>query len=146
MLVPEPPPPKPVKITIEMKSQEVTCPFCLYTANMTQFFIKLKGGKPSEKRFKCPDCGLIMRKKTLVVEMSVEEFAEWTFMMQQWDRIDFEKFRRRLKEMGISYQFWAAYKKAKETYTSESYEDHLMQQQTEEHEKYKRDHESQRNT
>ncbi len=78
-------------------------------------------------------------KKTLTEEMSTEEFAEWMLMMGQWDRVSFSKFRKRLKEMGISYQFWSAYKKAKETYTSESYEDHLKQEEKEDYDRYMAD-------
>lgn len=136
MLVPEPTPPK---IEITMKTQEVTCPFCLYTHYISKFYIRISHGKVSEKRFKCPDCGQVMMKKTLTQEMSTEEFAEWMLMMGQWDRVSFDKFRKRLKEMGISYQFWSAYKKAKETYTSESYEDHLKQEQKEDYDRYMAD-------
>lgn len=130
-------PAESVKSTVVMKSQEVTCPFCLYTDYISKFYIRLKHGKVSDKRFQCPDCTQIMQKDTLVKELSVEEYAEWMLMMNPWrKRVDFPKFKSRLKEMGISYQFWDAYNKAKqELGEAETYEDYVMRKQEEEHKK-----------
>jgi len=125
-------PPKP-EVKVEFTEQnKVTCPFCLYTDYISAFYIKLKHGKVSEKRFKCPDCGEIMRKATLTRKMTIEEFAEWIYATHQWDRIKFDKFRERLKEYGISYKFWTAYKQTKEQAEgAESYQDYLARKQRE---------------
>lgn len=101
------------KMEITYKDEPFTCPFCLYEAQITKFLIKLKSGRWSEKRFHCPDCGKIMNKQTLTREMTVEEFAEWVLDSMAWERISFNKFKTRLKEMGISWQFWEHYKKHK---------------------------------
>lgn len=91
----------------------------------------------SEKRFRCPDCGLIMRRNTLMNIKTVEEFAEWMFDTSPWKRVSWEKFRKRLQDMGISYQFWDAYKKykAKMSEGEESYADYVLRQQYEQYEK-----------
>lgn len=101
------------KVEIVYKAKQFTCPYCLYSTRITQFLIRLKHGNYSEKRFHCPDCGQIMNKETLTREQSIEEYAEWILDTNAWERISFNKFKKRLKEMGISYQFWAHYKKYK---------------------------------
>ena len=120
---------------VDFETKEYTCPFCLCTKPLYAFYIRIKKGY-SEKRFECPDCKQIVRRKTLFKVQSVEEFAEWMFDTFQWNRVSFDKFRQRLKEMGISYQFWNHYKKYKEELTSgktemEQYEEHLEEQQKE---------------
>jgi len=130
MLVPEPPTVK-VEIRDETLTSKLTCPFCLYTDYISKFYIKLKQGRVSEKRFKCPDCGTTMKRDTLTKPMTVEEFAEWIYTLNLWKRIDFSTFKRRLKEMGISHAFWTAYKKAKEENPRESYEEHMAEKQRE---------------
>ena len=123
------------KVEIEYKENKFTCPYCLYEGSITHFFIKLKSGRWSEKRFMCPDCGKIMNKQTLVREMTVEELAEWVLDTMAWERISFNKFKTRLKEMGISWQFWEHYKKHKKELMEEgetpSYEQYLEDQQKE---------------
>ena len=101
------------KVEIIYKAKEFSCPFCLYSAPITKFLIKLKHGNYSEKRFHCPDCGQIMNKQTLTRVQTIEEYAQWILDAGAWDRISFNKFKKRLKEMGISYQFWGHYKKCK---------------------------------
>jgi len=119
---------------VETFIEKINCPYCLYHDYATRFQIKNKSGKVSEKRFKCPDCGEVMQRKTLFKQMSVEEYAEWIFDTQAWERIRFEKFKVRLREMGIAYQFWEHYKKYKDERVgeTESYEDYLMRKQEEE--------------
>ena len=120
------------KVEITYKNEPLTCPFCLYEASISKFLIKLKSGRWSEKRFMCPDCGKIMNKATLVREMSVEEFAAWVLDAEAWSRVSFNKFTKRLKEMGISYQFWDAYNKHKaEMMEGETYEEAVDRQQKE---------------
>ena len=111
MLVPEPP---RTKTELKVIADKFTCPYCLYEASLSKFYMKLKSGLMSEKRFKCPDCNRVMNKQTLTRKLTVEEFAQWMLDSQAWERVSFDKFKTRLKEMGISYQFWTAYNKAKE--------------------------------
>lgn len=111
----------PKKITAEMKTEikllkkTFTCPFCLYNDSLHKFQVRIKKGY-SKKRFKCPDCGQVMQKKTLCKVMNVKEFANYivdNIGFGIWKRISFNKFKKRLKDMGHSYEFWEEYKKAK---------------------------------
>jgi len=122
---------------------KVMCPYCLYEDYSHKFYMKLAHGRTSEKRFQCPDCNQVMQKKTLYNSMSVEQFAEWMFDTLAWSRVSFTKFNNRLKEMGISYQFWKHYKEYKQEKTGgrtglDDYEEHLMQEQEEWMEEQKR--------
>ena len=119
---------------IDISTVKVTCPYCLYTDYIFRFYIKLKSGRYSEKRFKCPDCGEVMRRDTLTKRMTIEEYAEWVYEMGKyfWNKVDFSRFKNRLKEMGISREFWEAYKRAKAELETESYEEYLMRKQREE--------------
>ena len=131
ILTEEPPREETPAATVEILRRELTCPYCLYTDTVGKFTIRLKSGAPSQKRFKCPDCGEGMRRDTLFGEKSVEEFAEWLYDTQAWGRVSFNKFRQRLKDMGISYQFWNHYKKHKKEFAAESPDDYYMRQQQE---------------
>jgi len=138
MLVPEKTVPK-TTVTVEVDTT-VTCPFCLYTDDITRFMIRLKSGKHSEKRFQCPDCKQKMLKETLTKKMTVEEYAEWVHDLGGryfWSRCQFSKFKQRLKDLGISRQFWDAYRKLKEEKgETETYEEYLERKQREEMEEY----------
>ncbi|MBA7698386.1 hypothetical protein ES703_107063 [subsurface metagenome] len=103
-----------IKTVVNYEIKELTCPYCLFTGLIRKFYTPvLKSGFPSEKSFKCSDCGAGMRRDTLFREQSIEEFAEWMFDTMAWRRVNFEVFKVRLREMGISYQFWDHYKKYK---------------------------------
>ena len=130
LLIPEPKPTIHTEV-IEL-DREFTCPYCLYTAPLTQFRIKLKKGY-SEKRFQCPDCKTIMKRETLTKTMTVKEFAEWILETHAWERIHWEKFKQRLKQMGIAKQFWKAYKEYKQQILgeTETYEEYPMRKQRE---------------
>jgi transposase-like protein len=110
----------------------VTCPYCLYTDRISKFTIKLKSGKVSDKRFQCPDCKEIMHKNTLTAKMTIEEYAKWVAALGKnfWSRVQFDKFKQRLKELGISREFWEIYKKTKKEL--ETYEEYLERKQREE--------------
>lgn len=108
------------------------CNYCLYKGKLTDFHMRLKGGKISEKRFKCPYCGSILNQKTLFKKMSIEEFAEWIFMMSLYDfdkRIQWQTIINRLKEMNISYQFWKHYKEIKKQIKGEEEEEYSEEKQ-----------------
>lgn len=133
ILTEEPPREETPIATVEILRRELTCPYCLYTGTAGKFQIRLKSGAASEKRFKCPDCGEVMRRDTLFGEKTVEEFAEWLYDTQAWGRVSFNKFRQRLKDMGISWQFWSHYKEHKKEFAAESPDDYYMRQQQEAH-------------
>ena len=121
------------KVEYVYKAKLLMCPYCLFQAPVSKFLIKLKSGVYSEKRGMCSDCGKVMNMRTLTMEMTVEKFAEWVLDTMAWERISFDKFRTRLKEMGIAWQFWEHYKKYKKEQMEESpsYEQYLENQQRE---------------
>lgn len=87
----------------------VLCPFCLNETKLFRF--KRKHGF-----CECPNCLNLMTVKTLIVSMTTEEFAKWVFdyrLSGFWKKIypDFETWKKRLKELGISYEFWENYKR-----------------------------------
>lgn len=133
MLVPEPQDPTPtVQITVD--TTEFCCPFCLYKGDLTKFYVRIKKGY-SDKQFKCPDCGQIMRKETLTKKMSITEYAHWVYDTKAWERIKYSTWKQRLKDYKWNWQFWTAYKQHKaEMSEGETYEQHLERQQQEQHE------------
>ena len=116
------------KLEVSMPTAIFFCPFCLHQGGIGKFQIRLKRGW-SEKRFKCPDCGQVMQRKTLVQNLTIKEFAGWVYTSFPWKRISFQKFRKRLLAYGWAREFWAEYKRLKEEYPKDSYYDHLERQQ-----------------
>lgn len=112
---------------------DLTCPFCLYVGKISKFRVKTKKGY-SEKRFRCPDCGNMMQKKSLTRSMTVEEYAEWVFMYSLsgfWQKCPFNKFNSRLRALGISWRFWKRYKELKGEGKGETYQEYLDRKQRE---------------
>jgi transcription elongation factor Elf1 len=134
MLVPEPPD-KTQTVSIEYTTKIFACPFCLYRGDITKFYVRIKKGV-SDKQFKCPDCGEIMRRDTLTKDMSIEQYAQWMYDTRGWERVKFAVWKQRLKDYGWSWRFWNEYKKHKAEMSedTESYEEHIARQQKEEHE------------
>lgn len=123
------------------------CPFCLYVGNIQKFLVSTKKGV-SQKTAKCPDCGNTMRMKTLTYDFTIEQFAQWCCQYALsgfWKKVPFQKFNRRLKELGIRYRFWKAYKIFKGEDTTESYEDYIARKQREEYEDEERNREANQN-
>ena len=91
------------------------CPFCLETSN--KFIIENKG------LIKCPNCLNGMRIKTLlfVKECSNQEYARWVyeyrlsgfFSKLNSGNSSFEKWNKKMQELGFSTEFWDEYKKLK---------------------------------
>jgi len=142
MLIPEPKKSNPQHSSECPEGQTTTitvddvvyCPYCLHKDSITRFYTKTKHGV-SEKLFKCPECEQGMRKETLTKKMTPEEYAVWMYDTKTWDRVRFGVWKERLKEYGISWRFWDAYKKHKgEMKETESYEDYIERRQKEEHE------------
>ena len=97
------------------------CPFCLETSN--KFIIKNKG------LIECSNCLIDMRIKTLlfVKDCTNQEYAKWVFDYRlsgfftklKSGNNSFEKWNQKLKDLGISYEFWKEYKKLKGEYEAE---------------------------
>jgi hypothetical protein len=86
------------------------CPFCLETSN--KFTIEAHG------LVKCPNCENLMKVKTIlfVKDCSNKQYANWVFNYRLsgfFKKINFEKWTKKLKELGIVYEFWDEYKKLK---------------------------------
>jgi hypothetical protein len=91
------------------------CPFCLETSN--KFIIENKG------LIKCPNCLISMKMKTLlfIKDCSNEEYARWVyeyrlsgfFFKLKSGNNSFEKWNKKMKELGFSYEFWDEYKRLK---------------------------------
>jgi hypothetical protein len=84
------------------------CPFCLEESN--KFSIESHG------LIKCPNCKVEMKIKTLlfVKECSNIDYARWVFEYRLsgfFSKINFEKWNKKMKDLGISYEFWNEYKK-----------------------------------
>jgi len=107
----------PYRAVFEIHSRVVSCPYCLYEDKVAAFLtVPKKHGEISEKRARCPDCKVLMLTRTLTAEMTVEAYAEWVCVMASYDRndrISWVKIKARLKQMGITEQFWEAYKKVR---------------------------------
>ena len=105
-----------------MKSNFWICPFCLETSN--KFIIENKG------LIKCPNCSNFMRLKTLlfVKDCTNKEYAKWVYEYRLsgfFKKINFEQWTKKLKELGIAYEFWEEYKKLKGFYEEEEKEDKI---------------------
>jgi len=102
------PPSREVKVDF---AKSYACPFCLYQAEVAKFLIST--GKGFHKGLvKCPDCRNRMQFKTLIAEMTPEEFAEWCWdyvSLGFWKKVSFAKFRERLWRAGWSRRFWGRY-------------------------------------
>lgn len=139
MLTPEPPE-QTQTITIDYTTKIFCCPFCLYRGDITKFYVKIKKGV-SEKRFKCPECGEVMRRETLTKDMTIEQYAQWVYDTGAWERIKFSTWKKRLKDYGWSFKFWDEYKRHKtemlgETETYQQYIERKQREQLEEEEDY----------
>lgn len=96
------------------ENHKYLCPFCLEESN--KFTIE------SHALIKCPNCTNQMKLKTLlfIKECSNQDFAKWVYEYRLsgfFKKINFEKWSKKLKELGIAYEFWEEYKKLKGTNT-----------------------------
>lgn len=113
---------------------EVICPFCAWKGKVIEFrnWKSPASKEYSIKMFRCPDCGQRMARRTLFKDMSVSDWARWLYFdvigYRGYDRIDFPKLLKRLKEYGWANEFWTAWRAAKdgrETSDVEDYADYL---------------------
>lgn len=97
-------------IALINESNYYLCPFCLEVSN--KYIIE------SHALIKCPNCNNQMKLKTLlfIKDCSNIEFAKWVFdyrLSGFFKKINFEKWSKKLKELGMSLEFWEEYKKLK---------------------------------
>lgn len=90
---------------------KVVCPFCL-TENFLYSFPKNFGLRI------CTICGNKVVLRTLTKKMTTEEFAKWVYDYRLngfWQKVypNFKEWNRKLKELGLSYDFWEYYNKFK---------------------------------
>jgi transcription elongation factor Elf1 len=102
-------------------NETVNCPFCLFEAPLRKFLVSTKKGL-SVGKAKCPDCDNTMFMDTLTAERTIQEYALWCFDYAKsdfWGKVPFQKFKMRLKMLGVSQEFWDKYKQLKGTYEEE---------------------------
>jgi len=109
------------------KSNYWICPFCLVTSN--NFTIENKG------IVVCQNCLIGMKMKTLlfIKDCSNEAYARWVyeyrlsgfFKKLKSGNNSFEKWIEKMKELGISYEFWEEYKKLKADYNKTELEEKI---------------------
>jgi len=72
------------------------CPFCAYKDKLINFRIKTE--KYTGKTFQCPDCKQIMRRNTLLRNVTPREWAIWLYAsIRVWNKSG-EKFYDRIKK------------------------------------------------
>jgi len=111
----------------------VTCPFCLYFGKIKEFLVSTKKGI-SQYRAKCPECQNGMLIRSLLQEMTVEEYAEWVYNYVEngfWQKCKWYTWKDRLAKLGWAYKFWKKYRQLKGEDTTEGYQDYIMRKQYE---------------
>jgi len=93
-------------------NQPVMCPFCLYQAKLSSFFISTKKGI-SQAKAECPECHNGMLMKSLWMNMSAKEYGKWVWDYRKsgfWQKCPFATWKKRLHDIGWSYDFWNVYR------------------------------------
>ena len=109
----------PLAINITtIKDEIVFCPFCLGKYQLNKFLISTKKGY-NKNLGKCPECQNQMRLETLnrMLKWNPKEYAEFVYEYPApafWKKCSFNKWKNRLYEMNMSYNFWNTYKQLKE--------------------------------
>jgi len=102
------------------------CPFCAYRGSLRDFRVRIKKGY-SRKMVRCPDCGEGMKKRTLLRELSLEDWARWLYTSIRvfkddrtgadfYSRISWGKLLKRLSDYGFASIYWEAWKELKERF------------------------------
>jgi hypothetical protein len=102
-------------IALINESKFYFCPFCLERTN--KYIIKNKA------LIECPNCLVNFKLKTLlfIQDCTNEEYAKWVFDYRlsgfffklKSGNNSFDKWNKKMKELGIYYKFWEEYKKLK---------------------------------
>ena len=113
--------------------QIVMCPFCLAREKLQRFLVSTKKGISSSNG-ECPECKSGMRLRTLLRKWTPESFAEWVFeysLNGYWQKVKFDAWKERLKQIGWTRSFWDHYnavKVEKLQGQSDSYIDYMNRQ------------------
>lgn len=102
------------------------CYLCAYKGKLQEFRMLKKGGGYSRKRFMCPDCNQIMRRRSLFMNVTPFEWGALIYSMIReyrrenesfYNRVSFPKLKKRLYNMGINADFWGGFYTAKEEWS-----------------------------
>jgi hypothetical protein len=110
--------PEPVKIetfTTVNCNVMLACPFCLHQDKLSAFFVSTTTGI-SQSKACCPECHNGMLMKSLYNDWGAKEYADWVFDYRKsgfWKKCPFDKWKKRLHDIGWSIEFWARYKQLK---------------------------------
>jgi len=108
--------PEPIMVTTVLEPWvKYRCPYCLGEYPIYKFETYTKLNKVSKKA-KCPECHATMLKKTLTADMTPVEYGRWLYDACGYGgyaKINWEKIKMRVKDMGIADTFWTAFKAAK---------------------------------
>jgi hypothetical protein len=105
---------KSMKIIDEYSGLVASCPWCLYIGTLDQFTrINEKTGAINTL-FECPDCYQNMKQNTTIVfDEGPKVYSEWfweqVFTYHQYERISWDKIKRRVKIIGFDEDFWEEY-------------------------------------
>jgi len=122
-----------VRLSDHSTEEQVLCPFCLHIGKIKEFLVSTKKGI-SQYRAKCPECQNGMLIRSLLQEMTVEEYAEWVYNYVAdgfWQKCKWYTWKDRLAKLGMAAAFWTKYKQLKGEDTTESYEDYIIRKQYE---------------
>jgi hypothetical protein len=108
------------------------CPFCAYIGIVATFRKKNENGTYNRKTFQCPECHQVMRRNTLMRDITAREWAIWLYAsIKVWNKKGDKFYDRiaktptgkfvlaqRVYDMGLADDFWNGWKEAK-TYDEE---------------------------
>jgi hypothetical protein len=109
-----------------MSHEIYICYLCAYKGKLQEFRMKKAGGGYSRKRFACPDCLQIVKRRSLFMDITPFEWGALIYSMIRvfnrrgekfYDRVSFSKLKDRLYHMGINEEFWNGFYTAKEDWT-----------------------------
>lgn len=112
---------KDLEIMRAWKSNTGQCPWCMYTSNLWDFvtFLKTKrkGKTVSESDCRCPDCGVALKRRTLlkIYSMDMKSYGKWFWdavFSGSHDKVSWTPLKKRLNA-GFNYKdrkpFWDQY-------------------------------------
>lgn len=118
--------PRDLEIMRQWKSNIGQCPWCFHSGDLWSFATFLKRKKKdltvSENDCRCPDCGIRLKRQTLIkiYNMDMTAYGEWFWgavFSGSYEKVSWDALKARLKA-GFSYNdvqpFWTAYWKNKE--------------------------------
>jgi hypothetical protein len=110
------------------------CYLCAYRGKLQEFRMKKSSGGYSRKRFICPDCNQVMRRRSLFMNITPFEWGALIYSMireyrkrgeEFYHRISFPKLKKRLYNMGINSEFWGGFYTAKDEWSNKERSDFI---------------------